>query len=140
MTAVLHNFSIEKFEQLPHFDEAKLELPSLDEKIQILGEVITKHNIPHAGVALLHKHFDLNDNERLVEMSPTDHVSEIKASQEYESALPYLWRYDDNGWYPLEFTAMIDDEFMSRTATVISNTAFLEEFATALISLEVFHK
>lgn len=138
MTAVMNKFSLEMFSSLPHFDEAKLIIPSIQEKIHILGSIIKKHGIRHAGVSLLHKHFDLNANERLVEYVDKPHVSELKAVDlPDEMAIPYMWKFSSNGWYPLEFTSLVTEELMQRTLGVISNACFLQEFGEALNTLEV---
>jgi hypothetical protein len=61
------------FAELPSFEEAQLNLARLEEKLETFGNVVSSHDgDDRIGLALLHKHFDLEPDELLVERVVAD--------------------------------------------------------------------
>lgn len=136
MALVFHDYEVDVFNLLPHFNEAKNQIPFVE--INKLGDLIKKHNVANVGVNLLHKHFDLHKGEMLVEVQ-SDNLSAIRPQPEGSSAtiLPYLWRATSDGWVPLEFTEVVTPENRARVVAVMSSQDFLAEFHGVLLELKV---
>ncbi|MGH1432566.1 MAG: hypothetical protein ACRBB4_15795 [Neptuniibacter sp.] len=84
---------------MPHIDEIE---PISDEDYEVLkelGSVLKKHGREEKfGVCLLHKHFDLKDGERMVEITDDENrtlVSRITKSEEKLTAdvIETQWRF-----------------------------------------------
>lgn len=140
------------FNELPHFNKAKTRVGDLAESINRLGAVIKKYNLQYAGVALLHKHFDITDEEILVE-NETDTKSELSptSTKMYEEGTlnSYMWKVTGNGKFaPLEFTASRDEKIINRIDEIRKNSEFLQEFGSLVrelkmdnfLGLTVFHR
>ena len=131
------------FNSLMHFNQAKMLVGDLTESISKLGEVIKKFNLNFAGVALLHKHFDITEDEVLVE-NEADSTSEVypKPVADYEegSLTPYMWKVTETGKLaPLEFTSSKDQKISTRIEEVCSSVQFLKEFSALVKELQVIH-
>ncbi|TXG81355.1 MAG: hypothetical protein E6R12_14530 [Sphingomonadales bacterium] len=64
--------SAEEFNALPHIDEVDPLNVSDHECMQELRDVLEKHGkLSRFGITLLHRHFDLNEGEILVEFTDT---------------------------------------------------------------------
>lgn len=123
------------FNELNHFDVVKTQVNDMKSAIQELGSVIKKHNMRHLGVALLHKHFDLLDNEKLIE-EEVQHSSTVKPTLSSDSCLPYLWKITSAGFCPLEFCVPTVDK-TERVFALIKSTSFLNEFHDLVMKLGV---
>ena len=76
-----------------------------EECLQDLKAVLERHGkLSKFGVALLHKHFDLEDNELMVEsndpLSRTLTTRAVSSSvAEVQNLVPTLWRFDGPSGY-----------------------------------------
>src|SRR5262245_36910574 len=77
-----------------------------------LGATICAHQLHELiGVSLLHRHFDLQPNERLVrEWRGSSFCTEPQTWDRREHLTPYLWKLEADcstrwKWYPLEFVS-----------------------------------
>eukprot|EP01080_Neovahlkampfia_damariscottae_P012922 gene12922-7432_t len=99
---MFEDFSTKAFNSLPHFDEAKKSIPLVKKSLKDLFEIIKNHKLEKViGICLLRRHFKLNENEKLVETFYKDFTI-IKPEIKGEFT-PYIWKFDDNKWTPLEF-------------------------------------
>lgn len=135
-------YSAEIFAGTPDFYVARDEFARLDAAVGELGRVICAHGLHDVfGVALLHRHFELRPDERLVRHY-TSRTSSVmtpeKVDTSPETALyPYLWRRADHGgmrgFYPLEFCRYTDSRDIRRYRNhmrhVARRKAFLADFA-----------
>lgn len=135
------------FQQLDHIldarDGASPHLPVIDE----LGEVFVGHRVHDSvGVSLLHRHFDLSPDERLLEtiegnsiyMQPRSWVSA-------DDLVPYMWKLvqhpasGDWRWMPLEFAVKQDQPCATQLYAALSKrrSDFLPELARRLVELNL---
>lgn len=138
-------YSTIAFNTLPEFQESKARFDAKHYVLDELGTIIRQHGLQrYVGVALIHKHFDLQDGERVVERVDANGSILQPVLETDESVLtPYLWhlsRLDDVRfqWTPMEFVlsdnvpAQVNDlarEFPSRKS-------FITELAEVLIRAE----
>lgn len=130
-------FSVARFNELPLFetlpDESAEDLVS----IQAGGDVIRRHGLgAHVGVYLSHRHFELQPGERLVARLHSGSFV-IEPSRNETDALPYVYRLAEGQdgaveLLPMEFLAKPDASYRSQHDAVVSNLAFLAEYADAL--------
>jgi hypothetical protein len=131
------------YEELYQFHNAKKLLSLNRHNIEHLGHLIVKHNVHEQfGVCLLHKHFDLFNDERLVRaINLREKTVTITPSNRKEGVVPYLWKtgFGPSGvWYlnPLEFVV----EGQGRHSTKIDfqkYADFLHEFSQHLAELRL---
>lgn len=130
-------FNFQTFNNLPHYNDAKLFVPSSEALIyQYFYPLIKKHGLSSlVSVCLLHKHFDLNDGEVLLENINSDE-SAISPQNSSVSSTPYMWKAEGNEFVPLEFLEY-SPELAAKIKRVECAPAFLEEFYQLLIQLKV---
>jgi hypothetical protein len=102
-------YSVNAFNSLPEFHESKASVASKMEILDAFGDIIRAHGAQkYLGAALIHKHFELYAEERIVE-SVTSHGSSLSARRNVtEDLTPYLWHLSHPGlesprWTPVEF-------------------------------------
>ena len=93
-----------------------------------------------AAVSLLHKHFDLNENELLLEKFEA-HSSKITPSSTHgANAIPYIWKIESYvagpSFRPLEFLNK-NDVTLTQYENLTGNQIFLEEFSKMLLAFKV---
>ena len=102
---MVHNYTPQIFDNLPAWSAASRQIAPAQKHLPSLGRIICKRGLQdYLGLALLHKHFDLHSEERLIERF--DHnQTEIKPRmvKDDTTVIPYLWKTDGTTWYPLEF-------------------------------------
>ena len=99
------------FESLPEFHLARNELEVHRPSIDMVGGVIVDHGFDDVlAVNLLHKHFELDEDEILVRSFVDESRAVMrpwKRSVAEGRTTPYLWRYavhdGEWAWFPLEF-------------------------------------
>jgi len=133
------------FKNLNEFNLAKQCLHERQENLAELGNIICSHHLHEiVGIGLLHKHFDLEPGERLVEEF-VGNSSYIKPCSEEEcsDSIPYLWKAelapggDDWRYYPLEFANCSSAGVAQKAEAVMSNRDFLLEMTAKLDELEL---
>jgi hypothetical protein len=136
----------ETFTGLSDFETAKQQLEIHREKVTELGSIIRNHGVHDCvGVALLHKHFELFDYERLVEGFSGDRRCCRPTTILDDSAVtPYMWKVRPNCsgasvYHPLEFLPTNDErlKFANLSVPVVSKKEFLAEMASKLIELKL---
>ena len=142
----IYQFSPHVFANLPEFETSKAQLAKNETAIELLGEVIQAYNLgSKVGVSLLHKHFNLYEDELLVRNFERN-TFQIKAESGVEDkSLPYMWTFsklrsrDDLSVYPVEFIGKTDKtaQFVDISDLVMGNEAFLEDFSKQLKELNV---
>ncbi|MFE9577312.1 hypothetical protein ACFYO1_13060 [Nocardia sp. NPDC006044] len=132
---------------LPEFDEAKELISKGEDRLLELGDIICRHRLHEdAGLCLLHRHFDLADDERLVgTYDQDDYVVRVSRRPAWSGVVPSVWRVEslgsESGWgyRPVEFadTAGAGAKLGLRAARTMANREFLREMAQQLRSLEL---
>ncbi|WP_214367836.1 hypothetical protein [Pseudonocardia sp. H11422] len=148
--AVVRDYDVGVFQRLNDFQIAKRHLDDDRDYVAELGDVICRHGLHDVvGVTLLHKHFEISDDE-LVVREFVDNVSYMKPwnIEELPRLLPYLWKAEVTGgradYFPLEFCeypAQIRSEVEQDLQRLRDSSAFLAAFAAKLDELglgEVF--
>ncbi|PZV18575.1 MAG: glycerol-3-phosphate ABC transporter substrate-binding protein [Leptolyngbya sp.] len=142
---MLTTYKPEVFENLDTFESAREQLEDKKDLLPELGDVIRRHGLnQQIGISLLHKHFDLTHEERLVEEFADNHAY-IKPSTDCNDSLPYMWKLEQDEqsgerlWVPLEFVdSMATAATTVEQATVVANNPlFLKELAEKLSDLNV---
>ncbi|CAF2117448.1 unnamed protein product [Rotaria magnacalcarata] len=139
---MLCDYDGETFSALHHYNDAKMFVNSDAVKVGIdeLGKVITENGLEtDVGVCLLHKHFDMSDDEILLEI-PLDGASKLspvnRAALKSE-ILPYMWKMNKHSrWTPLEFT-LSTKCMQSKLEKVMRNQAFIQEIGNILTRLQI---
>ncbi|TAF50707.1 MAG: glycerol-3-phosphate ABC transporter substrate-binding protein [Oscillatoriales cyanobacterium] len=111
---MLTSYKPDVFDTLEHFFTARDLLEQAQDNMTELGAIIRSHGLQkQVGICLLHKHFDLSDNERLVEEFDGNNAY-VKPTAEYGDAIPYMWKVEQNQasgewvWFPLEFVRVTE--------------------------------
>ncbi len=128
------------FNALPSLNEAQKKLRVNQHALEELGRVIGNHGLQSdVGIALLHRHVELQNGERLVEfVDPIARRCEVRPCGQDTLGIPHLFGLLDGVWQPVEFvTANIGPEVVNRIERVLGNSDFLTEFAATLTKLQV---
>lgn len=139
---MLTQYNPKVFSNLNEFDISRKRLEEEQAKIPHLGDVICRHNLHrHVGISLLHKHFEMSDDEMLVERFIGERSFAVPLSEsESIRAVPYMWKAvkhsESESWvfYPLEFVECPDDKLFE---TVTQNEVFFADMANVLSNLGV---
>ena len=133
------------FHELKGFSLAQKRLNESKEKLLELGSVICRHKLHKiVGISLLHKHFDLQPNERLVRKSIDNiHYVRPQIQESCDCLIPYLWKVGQNyslgqwSYYPLEFVDITSIEVVGKdlSESVMKNQEFLSDMAAKLSDL-----
>lgn len=99
-----------QFNSLPDFELASRRPDSVLRMAQSCGRVLCRYGCQELlAICLLHKHFDLEPNERLVRTlgrRKRAHAVPI-ATKAAGDVIPWIWRFSEGtsgpGWYPLEY-------------------------------------
>jgi hypothetical protein len=130
------------YDGLLRFHSSKRLLKQNYTSINHIGQTFVKHGVHESfGLNLLHKHFDMSDDEFLhrsfnrAGSSATMRPTKVAA---FDDAVPYLWRAvrADGDWrfLPLEFVRR-SDVGPGTVTDLDGQTAFLGEFADRLDEL-----
>lgn len=140
---MLTSYKPDVFDCLEHFFSAKDLLEQAKDNMTQLGAIVRRHGLQkQVGICLLHKHFDLSDNERLVEVFEGNNAY-LQPTAEYSDAIPYMWKVERNEtsgesvWFPLEFVRVTEavSAAVERSEAVVNNSEFLNEIADKLSEL-----
>ncbi|MEG4283649.1 glycerol-3-phosphate ABC transporter substrate-binding protein [Microcoleus sp. A006_D1] len=140
---MLTSYKPDVFDCLEHFFTARDLLEQAPDNMTELGAIIRSHGLQkQVGICLLHKHFDLSNNERLVEEFDGNNAY-VKPTAEYGDAIPYMWKVEQNQisgewvWFPLEFVRVTEavSAAVERSKAVVNNSNFLNEIAGKLSQL-----
>jgi hypothetical protein len=111
----LMEYDVDVFERLPRFHVAKEFLKQHSFSRTQLGDIICAYGLESFfGINLLHKHFDVNRDEKVVREFENNvaYMRPYRAGQ-CPPSVPYLWQFTSGrhgeGFYPLEFISFDDD-------------------------------
>lgn len=145
MQIAIQEYGHANFQRLNDFDVSKKSLEQLAIHIARVGEIICGHNMQHLlGVNLLHKHFQLDENEFLLKkIDKRTNTAQIKPTgvQDLACGVPYLWsfsKYSDgkHGMYPLEY--VVDDGSISdRVLQILENHTALASISEYIVANRV---
>jgi hypothetical protein len=142
-TVVLAAYSPSVFNDLDHFEDVRNQPESRADDISRLGEIIRKHGSQEwIGLILLHHHFRLQNNERLV---ASKNQTGVRIVPEVVSGgaelIPYSWTYrpgySGGVWYPLEFVRPgdADVDVAARAERLAGANELLRDLADELTRL-----
>lgn len=140
---MLTAYKPEVFDGLEDFFTVRDRLELVKHNLKELGAVIRSYGLQkQVGICLLHKHFNLSAEERLVEEFEGNN-SYIKPTTEYSDAIPYMWKVEQNQvsgewvWFPLEFVRNTEQvaAAVERSEAVVNNQEFLSAIAAKLSEL-----
>ncbi|PYH35602.1 uncharacterized protein BO87DRAFT_433306 [Aspergillus neoniger CBS 115656] len=96
-----------------------------------LRDIFMRHGVDDKlAVALLHRHFELASNEKLVELGPVSSPWPIASHDDSVlggSILPHTWRVFENELHPLEFRFVAKHELQDAKQVQFTR-AFFEDF------------
>lgn len=140
---MLTAYKPEIFDSLEDFFAIRDRVELAKEDLIELGSVIRSYGLQEqVGICLLHKHFNLSAEERLVEEFEGNN-SYIKPTTEYSDAIPYMWKVEPSQvsgelvWFPLEFVRNTKQvaAAVERSEAVVNNQDFLKAMAAKLSEL-----
>jgi hypothetical protein len=107
-TPVLQPYSSSTFNTLPSLHDADAEFKERNAAAimnSVLAGIFTKYNVDgHLGVQLLHRHFRLDNDERLVDAGGASVPWSSEGSEALDSRiLPVSWAFEGDTYYPYEF-------------------------------------
>ncbi len=135
------------YQQLYDFEVAKQYLEQHQDKVNILGDLICQYEMQEkVGISLLHKHFPLQPDERLIkEITGNSFSLTAKPAKHLHNLISDLWKVsqtEETGewqYYPLEFIAVGDGglQMQKLAKSVMDNHNFLSAMAIKLGELEL---
>jgi hypothetical protein len=142
----LNQYQPRVYSNLPDFHIAENLSEDKKKLLPILGDVICKFNLEdNIGICLLHKHFNLKENEMLVRTFENNSFDIEPKSNYSAKVLPYMWAFSQSGLdketalYPVEFIEKRSEstDFGLAVKEVQENEQFVEALKTALIQNEL---
>lgn len=140
-------YKAEVFLDLNPFHVAKRFLDAHQHSLIELGDIICRHNLHgHVGINLLHKHFNISDNELVVREFVDNDVAFMKprSVDDITRLVPYLWKCEIANqqalYCPLEFCDYPDGlqaETRQEVQFINGSKQFLIEIAEKLEELEL---
>jgi len=130
-------FSSTEYNRLPHFLDLPPEGPDDLLSVQPGSEVLRKHSMgAQVGIYLNHRHFELWPGEKLVAQRRGDAVF-MEPLRNNTETLPYFYRISEDAsggfeFQPMEFVDRPTDIYKLKHQAVVSNTAFLLDYASTL--------
>jgi hypothetical protein len=135
------------FQELNDFSLARQSFQANQNKLTELGNIICHHGLHDiAGISLLHKHFNLDPDECLVE-ELADNCSYIKPQikENKDDLTPYLWKVEQDSesgewrYYPLEFigSSTIGTKVNKLADVIFNHQEFLLDMAAKLSELKL---
>jgi hypothetical protein len=105
---VLQPYSSSAFNTLPSLDDADAEFKERNAAAivnSVLAGIFTKHDVDGLlGVQLLHRHFSLDNDERLVDVGGASVPWSDDGSEALDSRiLPVSWAFEGDTYHPYEF-------------------------------------
>jgi hypothetical protein len=143
MLGQLAPFSKQVWDGLLPFPEARRRARERLDALEEFGSIICRHSLQDVvGLALIHKHFKLAPDERLVEVFEDGGFRIVPSAD--QDVTPYLWKVekDPQGewqWFPIEFVKTVDapTNAVELAARVGECPAFLAELSEAFVRLGV---
>lgn len=143
VSSAVSKYDSDVYDRLNVFRRARQLLAKNRHHILDLGDVFVKHKVHEQyGLSLLHKHFDLFENEYLIRTLELRHgIAYMNPVPRHTRAVPYLWRASrgpGGQWqfFPLEFLAQ-REEGAGQAAGFERLGAFMLEIGEKLESLNL---
>jgi hypothetical protein len=131
------------YNQLNVFSTSKALLPKYKQSLTCLGNVIVRNKLhDRFGISLLHKHFDLFEDEILLRRIDLErNCAYMEPIKDSSGAVPYLWkpaRNPQGQWvfFPLEYLQPLEKASVPRSY-LTGLSPFLVEIADTLEALNV---
>jgi hypothetical protein len=141
--AVVSAYNPAVFGQLNQFHIARKLLAERRDRILCVGNVFVRHRLHKKfGLSLLHKHFDLTDDEIIVrKVNVKRRIVNMFPKKDQKDAVAYLWRASPakpNGWefFPLEFLGTATEKTAS-PGTMDELAPFFHDLAETLADLDL---
>jgi len=139
MLGQLAPFSKQVWDGLLPFPEARRRARERLDALEEFGSIICRHGLQDVvGLALIHKHFKLAPDERLVEVFQDGGFRIVPSAE--QDVTPYLWKVekDPQGewqWFPIEFVkvAGAPTNAVELAAHLNKYPAFLAELSEAFV-------
>ena len=135
---VINKYDSRVFSNLLDFHIVEKLFNGKDFLVEELGSVIIEHNMEKVvGVSLLHKHFELNINEKLVRCFLNNKMKISPKVSFFIEAIPYMWAFSKNGLFPIEFLeeSNATSKFSIDVNELYRNRVFLQDFRQKLEKL-----
>jgi hypothetical protein len=132
----VESYSPLAYANLRELESAQDVVDNLMPLINLLGDIITRYRMEsYVGVALLHKHFNLFEDERLVRTFEHN-IMTIAPSGGHHSLAPFVWAFtkvrrgDEFSCIPVEFIRLtqVTAPYADEAQAVEQNTPFLTEY------------
>src|SRR5262245_58853844 len=131
-------FDTARYNSLNDLDRAATLLAQHGDAVRTLGEVVVRHGLECSlGLALLHRHYMIAENERVVHRD-AGYGKISRPERDGTVALPAcLWKYAkrDHKYYPLEYVAASSDHPFYCESRLAAAPEFRAEFADHLEKL-----
>jgi hypothetical protein len=143
--SLLKPYDYDVFHTLSEFHLAKEKLDVYEKSINLLGDIIYKYHFNDVvAINLLHKHFDISDDEivvRTFQDKGLAYMQPEKAINSISQCVPYLWTFSvdskrEKGWYPIEFIKW-NDEYCADFELLRYADGFLLELGQKLVELDL---
>lgn len=133
-------YSAEHYDSLPDIMDAAESLASsgvLSSLASSIGSIFVKHGTEDIfGLILLHRHFDMEPTERLVEFGNVSVPWDVTSNgEEMGKIQPVSWRFVGGGIVPYEFTA----NQLGQLLEGCDYDAFVNHLSNALQSMRLDH-
>lgn len=141
--AVLQPYSPSAFSELLDFDVVHPKVPQIEAASQEISSIFLKHKMEEfAGMAMLHKHFELSDTEVLVEevRGCQSVIRPVTLETDRTDLLPYMFKLKCQGrGFVLVPTEFAPAELVSRAnfENLMSNGEFVNDLGHYVASLQV---
>eukprot|EP00483_Globobulimina_turgida_P001603 UN01605 len=135
-------YSAAVYNDIPHFWTTHHNGKQNDAEIQALGKIFVDHQVhDDFGLSLVHKHFDLEPGERIIERI-YDNISisfPVVVSNMTTDVFAHKYQYNDGGWIPLEFSKYTDynPAIRRRYMKLTQNENFLLELGEKLTEMSL---
>ncbi|AWX21600.1 MULTISPECIES: hypothetical protein [Bacillus] len=139
---MIHSYNSLAYANLHEFEVVREKSTKYNNKLEELGKIIKKHNLENVvGICLLHKHFNIYDEERLVRTF-VDNKFKLKPEVVNESQLiPYMFAFtkisknESLNMYPVEYLKINTDteSYRENLKQLMDNESFLNEFKNSLL-------
>ncbi|KAI6355348.1 hypothetical protein MCOR25_008234 [Pyricularia grisea] len=131
----VHSYRPEVFTSLPQLHHASERFASLDGDETVEKEfkdLFRRHGMEHTfGLTMLHRHFDMAPNERLVEYGATSTPWELESDK--NTIKPHCWVLGQDGVSPYEFR--YDPQNNATELEIDFNSPKIQAFAHEFIQL-----
>ena len=141
---MVQNFSPTVFNQLNDFQVARKHSVDCQAVLPRLGKIICQYGLnDKIGLSLLHKHFSLDHQERLIEQFYGDKTKIQPLTIPNETITPYLWKpqniNNNFNWYPLEFclTSHLPPSIIALASGIVARQDFLKAMVDTLLASNI---